>query len=399
MLRKLMSLMIIIILLTTGCASKDKQNTIQQEAKTVKVLKAEKKNITDTIKYIGFVTSKDLKKYSFKVSGKLEKVFVEEGQVIKKGEKIAQIESSDLVYAVESAKAQLESANALLEKAIHGASKHEINQAKLSVEKAEKTYQHTKGTFEKLKVLYENGAISEQNLKKANLEVQMAEIGLNKAQEVYSQLKNGPRQEDVRVLSSQLEQARINHEQKLSILENSTIVSDIDGYVAKVLTCEGEMVAAGQPVAIVRDNKKIVKVGLSQEDISKVYVGLSAEVKKETTAIKGKIVNVSQIPVDDTMTYPMEIELEEDTLPMGAIVEVSIPIRRKKAISIPINSIMNDGKDYVYVVKDSKVLRKDVEIQKTTGNNVLVKGISQGDYVIIEGIKNLKTGNQVKILH
>ena len=82
----LVSLMIGSMLLTlVGCVKAD-ENIPKEKVKAVKVQKIEESKNPVTLSYIGTVDSKNITDYSFKTGGKLEKVYVEKGDKVKKGD-------------------------------------------------------------------------------------------------------------------------------------------------------------------------------------------------------------------------------------------------------------------------------------------------------------------------
>ena len=59
---------------------------------------------------------------------------------------------------------------------------------------------------------------------------------------------------------------------------------------------------------------------------------------------------------------------------------------------------MNDGKDYVFTVKDDSVIKKYIEIEDVLENKVVVRGVSRDEVIVTEGLKSLKEGDKIKIL-
>lgn len=80
--KKWMLLTLALSLSLTGCASAMEEG--KDTSRSVNVLEIQKEKGSETLEYIGIVGSKEMVKYSFKTPGKIEKIFVEKGQKLKR---------------------------------------------------------------------------------------------------------------------------------------------------------------------------------------------------------------------------------------------------------------------------------------------------------------------------
>lgn len=383
--------------LFVGCSKNDETVTTIESAKPVKVINVKEEVYPVTLNYLGTVSTDTLKKFSFKSGGEIERVFVEPGVEVKKGDKLIQLNVQDLTYAVNAAKAQLDGAQAQYDSAKKGASAEKIKQAELNVDKAQKAYDFTKDNYDQIVKAYNGGLVSEQDLKQAELEMNLREADLEIAKQLELEAKNGVTDEQERQLLSQLEQARINYQQKKDMLANATMTSDIDGYVVDVLYKEGELVGAGYPVVIIRNKNSTVNVGLTIEDVEKVQIGTKTIITANGKEIEGTVSSIADLPDTQTRTYNVDIALSEDAFRIGTITEVTFILEENKGILIPITSIVKNGSTYVYTVEGDIVKKKNVEIVDTIGTNIIVSGLTSGDKLIVEGTKQLSEGDKVAI--
>lgn len=393
---KVFVLFILLLLLFTSC-SNNEEVTAQQKIKPVKIVKIQEENRPVALNYIGVVAADEIRKIAFKSSGKIEKVFVEKGQKIKKGDILAKLDNQDFKYALEASKASLEAAKSQYEKSINGATNEEIKQAEVNVKKSQDVYKFAKDNYVKVNKLFDKGAVSQNTLDKAKLEMDISQLDLNSANEIENQVKNSVRKEDKKTLLNQMKQAKIDYDYKKDLLEAAELKADIDGYVVDVLYKEGEMISAGYPIVVIRNDNEIVDVGLSQNDTSKVKLGDRVIIKADSIKATGKISNIAQVPNIETRTYSTEINLNENNFQLGTIVEIQIIIGEEKGIWIPITSILSNGIDYVFIVKEDKAFKKKIEIKEVQGTNVRINGISSGEDLVIEGLKRLRDGNKVII--
>ncbi len=334
--------------LVSGCGNKSQEAI--SHVKPVKVMEVKEATYPIIHDYTGTIDSKELKKYSFKIPGKVGRINVEEGQAVHKGEILAQLDTKDLDFALEAAQ------NTLI--------------------KAQNGYDYTNALFERVKALHEVGGVSKQGYDNAKLELDLRKADLDNAQ--------------------------VNYNNKMSMLQqDARIVADVDGYVVDTIFEEGEVVGAGYPVVAIRTGEQIVNVGLSQEDVRKVEMGLPAKVIIDDETVDGEIATIEQVPDLQSRTYNVEISLPEkiakDKFYLGAIADISLKLGEEKGIMIPITSVMSNGQDYVYVVVEEKAVKQKVELGDVIENNVSVKGITSGSKLVIEGMKSLEDGYEVTV--
>lgn len=334
-------------LVLTGCAGEIKT---EEQAKPVKTMKVEEKEKLVSLEYFGIIASRETKKYSFKVAGKINEVFVEKGQKIAKGEPLAELDKTDLQFSFKA--------------------------AQFTMVKAESAYLDAKDFYEKVKILQENGASSQRDLDLARLDMEVKEAGFN--------------------------QAKVDYDYKLSMLNDASIYADMDGYVVDNLSEKGEVTAAGYPVIVVRSAAQVVNVGLTRKDIAKVKKGTKAQILADGSAkeLAGEITLLDQIPDPESRTYNARISFadaeESNTFSLGSTCRVLLEAGTAKGLWIPLTAIQNDGQDFVYVIKDKRALRKNISIRNTTATLVQVDGLESGEEIVIAGMKNLADGSLIE---
>jgi len=386
-----------VLIWTAGCAAGANEQGASDKKKPVRIITVQEEKRPIALEYTGVVATEELKKLAFKSGGRIQKVFVKEGEQIAEGQPLVQLDSTDLTYALSGAKGQMSAAKAQYDKAINGAAPEELQQIEANVKKAQDSYNFAKDNYEKCQKLFAEGAISQSELDKVKLELDIRESDLKAAKESEKQAKNGARNEDKAAAKGQLEQAQADYNYKMSLMEDATIKSDSSGYVVEVLYEEGELVASGYPVLVVRNDSQVVKVGVSSKDFKKIAIGTKAKIKTDGRSIEGEVTNIGQTPDSQTRTYPIEIALSEKTLPLGLIVKLEFVIGEESGVWIPISAVMANGEDYVYVVKDEKAVRRKVTLGEVSGDYVKVQGLGKDEQLVIAGMQRLKDQDQIAI--
>jgi multidrug resistance efflux pump len=391
--RKFLFLLALILILS-GCSNG--KSVASNHAALVETVDLKLENTDTYLKYVGIINSDSIKKYSLKSSGILKTIYVQPGQSVDEGDILLELDKSDLKIQTDAAKNQADAAYSQYEKALSGAQDEDISAAKIDVEKAQAAYDFALLSFNDIKVLFDEGAVSESSFKEAELGLNIAQKELDQSKEVLSKTLAGTRSEDIASAKSQYEMAYNNYEAALKLYEESTLVSDVKGYVADILYKEGELVPAGYPAILVQSENQVATVGLTQEDAEKVSVGTLSKITVNNEVYSGKVTNMDQTPDESTMTFTAEISIDTDKkFYIGSIADVQLITGQTQGIYLEIPYILNDGENYVYILKEGKSIRKNIEVLEIVDDKALVKGLSANDQLIINGADNIKDGSPV----
>jgi len=394
--RKVAVLLLLAAVMSTGCSGQEK--AMQEKVKPVKVIELTEESRPEILHYSGVVSAAELKKLAFKSSGRISRIPVKVGQRVKAGDVLAELDSKELKVALEASKAQMEAARAVYQKALNGADEEDAKKAALDVEKARAAYDYAEDNYKKVEALYNSGAISKSELDKVKLELDVRKAELGQAEEVLKQVQRGAREEDIQALLHQLEQAEADYRLRESMLEDAVLRARTDGTVVEILFEEEEMVSAGYPVVVVRNEALVVNVGLAERDLARVELGMPATVKVGQTEAEGVVTSISTTPDSQSRTYNAEIELKGNGFNLGSIAKVDIKAGVEKGIWVPIAAMLSDGVDYVYIAKGDIAEKREIVIEGTNGSMARVKGLKPGESLIVEGMKRLNTSDRITVL-
>ncbi len=319
-----------------------------EKAKPIRTITIREDTRPVTLEYFGIVDSSDIKRYSFKSPGRLALNHVDKGDQIAKGQLLAELDRTELNFALKAAEQTLI--------------------------KAQAAYSDALDMYGKVEVLYKEGFSSQRDFDLARL--------------------------DMEVKGASLEQARVDLEYKKSMLTEASLRADMDGYVLEMLIKEGEITDAGYPVIVVRSNKQLINIGLIQEDLGKVQIGTLATILTNGREIKGEVARINQFPDKESRTYNAEIILssedEVDHLYLGFTCQIRLEVGEETGIWIPLTAILNDGQDYVYIVQEDRALRQYIKINSSQGILVLVEGLEAGEELVTEGLNKLTDGSLIR---
>ncbi len=187
----------------------------------------------------------------FKVSGKIIKINSQEGDWLKIGDVVAELDAQDLKDEVEHAKARLGQAKANLDKYQAGYRPQEVAEALAAVAKAKADMDNKQVNLYRYQNLYERKTVSQQTRDQAEADYLMAKAALKSAREQYGLRKEGYRQEDIEAAKAEFEQAKAALDLAQTRLGYATINSPVNGAVLVKPAEVGEVAAIGSTVVTV----------------------------------------------------------------------------------------------------------------------------------------------------
>ncbi|MGE5295027.1 MAG: efflux RND transporter periplasmic adaptor subunit [Solirubrobacterales bacterium] len=202
--------------------------------------------------------------------------------------------------------------------------------------------------------------------------------------------------------------SRAKLEEVRARLQRTQIFAPTEGVLNQLLVEQGEYVTAGKSVAeVVQTDIVKVAVEVPERDIPFFAPGQQAEIladiKGRQQSFEGKITFISSVADEQTRSTRMEIKLAnpDGILRSGQIVRARLTRQvLENAILIPLLAVIPMENGYaVYVVEDSKAVRRDVQISLIKGDRVLIdQGLQPGDQLIVAGHRFLAPGQSVNVV-
>ena len=208
----------------------------------------------------------------FKLPGRVQTLFTDEGRSVKKGDKIAVLDGAEYETQVAQSRAALQNMRAQLDKA--------------------------KRDYDRAEMLIKEGAISQQQMDgaKTTYEVTLAQV-----QQASAALKNA----DVK-------------------LSDTVIYAPISGIVLKKNVEEGETVSSGTPIVTIGDlENPWIKVYVKEDKLGFVKLGQKVEVKTDTYPDKRYSGSVTFISSEAEFT-PKAVQTQEERVKLVFGVKVSV---------------------------------------------------------------------------
>ncbi len=262
----------------------------------------------------GILTAEQVKMAFHSVSGRLIKVNVTEGDVVKKGDVVMKLDAKDTDLAIKKTKAQIAQIDAQIAST---SGSQAVNYLKADNDETQSFRQ----IDQQRAAVSEAGAIAQSQLDDATMTLNVAQAAVEQQQQLLDKLLAGAQDtgatdgialptiaqerasaanmsNDVSALESQRQALVVQLEELETQKERLTLRAPEDGKVLKVLSKEGEMVQAGTPVVLLESNRSYYDVYLSEEQAAGLHegdevTGVTVAGKKE---VRGTVQLLTQAP-------------------------------------------------------------------------------------------------------
>jgi len=282
----------------------------------------------------GILTAEQVKMAFDSVSGRLVNEAVKEGDFVKKGDIVMQLDSTDTDLAIEKLKAQI----AQLDAQIAGTSGsmdvsysrantqetqsfRQIDQQRAAVSSAQATLKNAEINYNRAVALVEAGAVARSQLDDATMNLNIAQEAVVAQEQALQNLLGGAADNgdtdslalptiadarataanmanDVEALRQQKAQLLVQLKQLEVTKERLTLRAPEDGKVLKVLAKEGEMVSPSVPVVLLESTRSYYDIYISEKQAAHLAEG--DEVTGRTVAgekdVKGTVRLLAQAP-------------------------------------------------------------------------------------------------------
>lgn len=334
----------------TGC-NEAETNLVDKSPRPVNVMEIGASNGFYQQYFAGRLESVDQANVSFRVPGTIEEIYVSPGDVVQKGQKLAQVDPHDYQVALMELQARLTEAE----------SSHRLAESEL------------------------------RRVKQAIADNAIASVNLDRAKSGYERS-----QAAIDVVQQNIKKAE-------DAIRYTTLLAPFDGVVGEQNAEEFEQVLPGIAVFKVHKPSKLeAVVDVPESLIQQFDYGQAAKIfwhdKTEKLAAVAKEIGTVPHPIKQTYEVVFTLtEMDESALPGKAVVVEAEFANAKGIYCLPYSTVLkHDDKHSVYIVEDQKAVPKPVEVTNLLGNEICVSGpLNPGDIIITSGVGYLKANQEV----
>jgi membrane fusion protein (multidrug efflux system) len=353
---------LIVVIMPFGCSrdkAADRDEPLRKNPVKVSVQPVQRGAVIHTLEYKGTVMPWKHANIGPDTSGRIKTIYKKQGDRVKKGDLLAELDTTTL--------------------------KLQLNQAEAALEVAKAAHKDALLNVNRLRKLFEKNAISSVQLEKAELNLESA----------LTAEKNARAAVDL-----------VRHH-----LDNAYMNAPFDGIITSKNSEEGDiinpMMGMGHSVlTLMHLNTVKVILDVPSEEIEKITVGQPCTVQVTTLpgeTFNGEVYskNLAADPVSKTFKVEIKIPNEELKIKSGIFAEVGIEISRKEnCLIVPLSAVIRGGDiHYVVLYQEGKAKYQNIKAGEQDHRVVeIVHGLSEGQLVVVEGNYDLKDGALVSYL-
>jgi len=287
-------------------------------------------------------------------SGPVTRLLASVGQLVKKGEPLAEVDSPDFAAAVSA------------------------------YVKAVASAKNLRRLADADKDLAQHEGVSAREQEQAQTDAANADADRDAARLALASLDADPR------LIKDIEAGRASSHAA------AVVRAPISGTVAEKLITPGQLLQAGTtPCFTVADLSRVwVMAQISDSDLASVRVGDTAQVETgmASTQLAGTVANISALVDPDTRAVIARVDIDNPGQLLKKQMYVHVRIQSRQASSgllVPVSAILRDDENlpFVYVVQnDGSFARRRVTLGPRTGEQVVIPtGLASGDRIVDDG--------------
>ncbi len=359
----------------------------------------------------GIVQAAQRARLSFRVSGPLVQFPVTQGQEVRKGQLLAQIDPRDFQTTVENLEARLANLQAQ-HRALQVARPEDIRSAEANLAATRARLLEANATLRRYQRLYENDNVSKAEYDQRLAAREVAEAEVRRAEEGLTIAQTGARAEDIQAMAAQIRAMQAQLNQAGDQLKDTSLDAPYDGIVAETYMENFEYVQAQQAILSLQDVSTVEVVAqipeallarAKQEMVPEFAVRFASLPDQEFDA-EGTEVAAEADPV--TRTYAVTFttpQPETGLILAGMTAEVLLKERSDNefVFNVPVSAVFTDemGQQSVWILEEQSMTvgKAQVEVGALAGGSVaLLSGVSPGQTIVTAGASFLAEGQKVR---
>jgi multidrug efflux pump subunit AcrA (membrane-fusion protein) len=359
----------------------------------VKTVSVSTSSIPDFYEAVGTIRSKTTTVISARTTGHVTRVLVSEGDRVRAGQTLVEIDNRDAAVQVRRAEAGESEAReslVVLDK--------EIAAAEFGRAAADANRKLAASTLDRYRSLHDRRSVSDQEFDEVQSKLTAATAELDRATAMLESAKARRNQ-----ILARIDQATVEKSSADLSMDYSRVVSPVTGIVTAKTIETGMIAAPGGPLLTVEDDTAYRLEAQVPESIlgairkgDTVRIVLEAANKAE---VQGRISEIVPSADPSTRTTIVKVDLPKaPSLRSGLFGRAFLPSGERSVISVPRELVVQHGQlTSVYVLDEKVVRQRLIKLGKSSGDRVdVVSGLQNGDLLIVEPREKLVDGMEVR---
>ncbi len=421
--RKKLIIAIILIIIITTVAGIKYAGTLKEKIKVVKTEAVAGKNLIKSISVSGIIEPNDSQEIFLSPGQKVLEVYMDENQVVKNGDKLIKLDTTDLEYNLKKGQISLELAKKELEKLKDNENsntkttlENTVKQAELSLASAKLKYEEAVRKYENNEKLYEAGFLSKGELNDFEMALRDLENNVSNSKIVYENSKITledflNNEDNIFRQTKQIEITETDLENLNRNISDSIIKSNITGKIVKMDAKPDQYPNQGDVIIIHDLSYYKLSVKVDQYDAVNLKENQEAIIKVKGLAkeYRGKISKIAQTAAiemsgtnkETKISVNIIIENPDENIKVGYEADADIILDEKQNVmTVGFESILTDdeGKKFIFISEDNIVKKRYIQTGLESDFDIeITSGLKTGENYITNPPPELKEGDIINI--
>jgi membrane fusion protein, multidrug efflux system len=347
------------------------------------------------------VRSKTTSVLSSRIMGYIVAIHVREGDRVRAGQLLVEIDNRDAAAQLNKAQAGLREALEMLQET------ERMIQANGSAKTAVEAEQSlAASTFNRYQALLERKSVSQQEFDEVQARYRAKTAEVERAKEMLMSVQAKKEQ-----VLARIDQAKAEISQAQISVDYGRILSPLQGVVTQKQAEVGVLAAPGAPLLTLEDEVRYrLEATVEESKLGKIRLGDSVRVIIDALGdqeMRGRVGEVQPTADPASRSSVVKIDLPESMikkapgriLRSGLYGKARFAVGKKEIITIPHKAIFQRGQlVQVFVVDSSQMARlRLIKTGKIYGERIeVLSGLGQGEKIIVEGVERVNDGNRVE---
>lgn len=350
-------------------------------------------SVNDVYEATGTVRAKTSTVLSSKIMGTVLALRVREGDRVKAGQTLIEIDNREAAAQLQKAQAGLRQAEQAVAEA------DQASNAALSAKAAaEANKRLAAATLARYQILLERKSVSPQEFDEVKAKASVAEAEADRAEKMLEMLAAKKRQ-----AQAQIDQAKADIAGAQVFAGYARVVTPISGIVTAKQIEIGATATPGAPLLTIEDSAQYrLEAAVEESQIGKIKLKDRARVRIDAIGEELESTVAEILPAADPMSRSYTVKLDissSQPLRSGLYGTARFVRGQRQAISVPASAISQRGQlTGVFVVDGANIARlRLIKTGKTFGDRLeVLSGLNEGDRIAVDGVAKLNDGVKVQ---
>jgi len=385
-----------LLLLLISCSKKPETSQQMPVVQGAKIETVQPTSVDDYYEAVGTVRARNSSVVAARIMGNIVALHVREGDTVRAGQTLIEIESREAGIQVQKAQAGVREAQEAL-----GEVERNIHAAESAREAAQANEKLANTTFNRYQTLFARRSVSPQEFDEVRAKLEVASAERERAERLL-QATTAKRKQ----VLARIDQVKADVSNARVYVGYAKLTSPINGIVVSKQTDVGHLATPGSPLLTIEDNSRYqLAVSVEESRLGTIHLHDQAQLEIEavgTTELIGLVEEI--VPTSDPNSRSYIVKVGVPNLPgvqlrSGVYGKARFISGQRQALAIPKTAISQRGQlTGVFVVDHSGLARlRLIKTGRAFGDNVeILSGLNAGEQIVIEGPATIQDGTRVR---